>query len=163
MNIVIGNLLAFFAAIILVCTGLLKDKKQIIFYQTINIMLYALSNLVLGGIIGFFNNILNIIRNILCYNDKLSLIGKIIITIITIIFTVVFNELSLIGTFPSISALIYLWFMDIKDVKKFKLLIAFVMAFWLVYDFIIKSYVGAFFDLVTILVNLYSIYIIKKL
>lgn len=162
MNILIGNVLAFIAAMILIYTGILKKKKQIIFYQTINIALYAISNLVLGGVVGFINNILNIVRNILCYKDKLDFKWKIIITVITIILTICFNNISIIGLLPSISALIYLWYMDVKDVKKFKLLIAFVMIFWVIYDFYIKSYVGALFDLCTVIVNLISCYRIKQ-
>lgn len=38
-----------------------------------------------------------------------------------------FNSLSIIGTFPSISAIIYLWFMVTKDIIKFKLLIIFIL------------------------------------
>ena len=162
VNILIGNVLAFIAAMILIYTGILKKKKQIIFYQTINIALYAISNLVLGGVVGFINNILNIVRNILCYKDKLDFKWKIIITVITIILTICFNNISIIGLLPSISALIYLWYMDVKDVKKFKLLIAFVMIFWVIYDFYIKSYVGALFDLCTVIVNLISCYRIKQ-
>lgn len=161
-SIIIGNILAFFGAVLLFFTSFLKNRKKMIFYQTINILLYALSNLVLGGIIGFINNILNVIRNILCYKDKLNFMWKIIITILTIILTIFFNPTNIIHILPSISALVYLWFMNVKDVKKFKILTAFVMTFWVVYDFVIKSYVGAMFDLVVVIINIIASYKIKN-
>lgn len=161
MSLLIGNLLAFFAAGLLFFTSFLKNKKQILFYQTINIMLYAFSNLVLGGITGFINNILNVIRNILCYKEKLNITIKIILTIITLIFTIDFKDLNLINTLPSICGITYLWFMDTKDIKKFKLLNALAMLFWVIYDFSIKSYVGAFFDFIVVCINIITCFRIK--
>lgn len=44
--------------------------------------------------------------------------------------------------------------MDLKDVKKFKLLLIATMTMWLIYDTLIKSYTSATFDFATIVANI---------
>ena len=52
--------------------------------------------------------------------------------------------------------------MNIKDVKKFKLLIAFTMLMWLIYDMVIKSYTSAIFDFMNIVANIVTLFKIKN-
>ena len=63
---------------------------------------------------------------------------------------------------PLISGLIYLWFMTVKDVIKFKILIIVSVVFWLIYDFNIKSYTASAFDLITIIVSSISVIKLKE-
>ena len=44
--------------------------------------------------------------------------------------------------------------MDLKDIKKFKLLLIATMTMWLIYDILIKSYASAVFDFATIVANI---------
>ena len=101
------------------------------------------------------------IRNILCYKNKLGLKEKIIITILAIILTFKFNNLEYIGLLPLISTVSYIWLMNIKDVRKFKLLIIFTMLMWLIYDVVIKSYTSAIFDFMNIIANMLTLLQIK--
>lgn len=101
------------------------------------------------------------IRNILCYKNKLGLKEKIIITILAIILTFKFNNLGYIGLLPLISTVSYIWLMNIKDVRKFKLLIIFTMLMWLIYDVVIKSYTSAIFDFMNIIANMFTLLQIK--
>ena len=121
MNIIIGNLIALIASLIMVYIGLLKNKKEFIFLQSVHIGLFALSNLILGGITGFIINSLSIFRNILCYKNKLNLLFKLILSFLITFLSLKFNNLGLIGLFPLISSLVYLWFMDIKNLPAAKL------------------------------------------
>ena len=119
------------------------------------------SNIILGGITGAIINALSMIRNILCYKNKLGLKEKIIITILAIILTFKFNNLGYIGLLPLISTVSYIWLMNIKDVRKFKLLIIFTMLMWLIYDVVIKSYTSAIFDFMNIIANMLTLLQIK--
>lgn len=56
-----------------------------------------------------------------------------------------------------ISTVTYIWLMDVKDVKKFKLLICFTMVMWFGYDLAIKGYTMALFDFLTIVSNVNTI------
>ena len=75
-NIIIANIIAFIASLLMVYTGIMKKKSAILFVQTIQMALFVLSNLILGGITGAIINAINCIRNILCYKDKLGKFSK---------------------------------------------------------------------------------------
>lgn len=76
----------------------------------------VISNIILGGITGAIINAISMIRNILCYKDKLGLKEKIVITILSVILNFKFNNLSYIGLFPLISTIFYIWLMNIKKI-----------------------------------------------
>lgn len=157
MNIIIGNIIGLIAAIIMMLSGVIKSKKNILIWQTIQIGITVISNIILGGITGIIVNLLSVIRNILCYKDKLNIIAKIIISSLATIISIKFNNLGIVGYLPVISTLTYIWLMDVKDVIKFKLLICFTMVMWFGYDFAIKGYTMALFDFLTIVSNVSSI------
>lgn len=162
LNLIIGNIIALVASIIMVYSGILKNKKKILYFQTIQIGLSVISNIVLGGISGAIINAINLIRNILCYKEKLETKEKIIITLLATILICKFNNLGILGLLPLISAITYTWLMNIKDVKKFKLLIAFTTFLWFIYDFTIQSYSAAIFDAMTVIGNIVTIFYTKN-
>ena len=161
-TILIANAIALIASLLMVYTGYIKKKEKILFFQTIQIGLSVISNLILGGITGAIINALGLIRNILCYKEKLNKMAQIILIILSILLGVYFNNLALIGLLPIISNVVYIVFMNIKDVIKFKYLIIFTMTMWLIYDIYIMSYTSAVFDLGNIIANIISIIQIKK-
>lgn len=161
MTLILGNVVALLGSLLMVYTGLIKKKQKIILFQTIQIGLFVLSNIILGGITGAIINALSMIRNILCYKNKLGLKEKIIITILSIVLSLSFNNLGIIGLLPVISTVTYIWLIDIKNVSKFKILIIFTMILWFIYDMTIKSYTSAFFDFMNICANIISIILIK--
>lgn len=162
IQLIIGNIIALVASLLMVYSGILKQKKKILYVQTVQIGLSVASNLVLGGIVGAIINALSCVRNILCYKEKLGLKEKIVLMILSVGLSIAFNNLGLIGMLPVISTVTYLWLMNLKDVIKFKILIIFTMALWLIYDICIQSYTSAVFDLLNIIANIISIIQIKR-
>ena len=73
IQIIIGNIIALIASILMVYSGVIKQKKKILYVQTVQIGMSVASNLVLGGVVGAIINALSCVRNILCYKDKLGL------------------------------------------------------------------------------------------
>ena len=57
-TLMVGNIVATIAAMFMLYAGVLKEKKKILFIQTIQIALLVASNFILGGIIGGILNIL---------------------------------------------------------------------------------------------------------
>lgn len=163
MFLIIGNIIALVASLLMVYSGILKEKKKILCVQTVQIGLSVISNIILGGITGAIINAISIIRNIIYYKEKLGTSEKIIITVLAVSLSLMFNNLGIIGVLPIVSTVTYVWLMNIKDVKKFKLLIAFTMLMWLIYDIVIKSYTSAIFDFMNILANMITIFQIRKL
>jgi len=104
--IIVGNILALLASIFMVITGLIKNKKKIIYIQSIQIFLFILSNAVLGGITGVIINLVSFIRNILCYKDVFNLKVKIFLISVSIILSLLFNNLGIIGFLPLISTVL---------------------------------------------------------
>jgi hypothetical protein len=160
-TVIIGNAIGFVASVLMVATGFIAKKKNILFVQTIQIGLQVLSNLVLKGFPGAVSNGLGFIRNIVCYKEKLNLFWKIFLTAATIIITAAFNNLGIIGFLPVISAVVYIWLMNTKNVIHFKLLIIFTSVMWMTYELNIMLYTSAVFNFMTIIANIVSIIRIK--
>lgn len=162
-RIVIGNIIALIASILMVYAGYLKIKKRILFVQIVQIALSVASNLILGGYTGAVISVIGCVRDILCYKDKLGVKEKVFLVIVSLALSIIFNNLGAIGYLPLISTTTYIIFMTVKDVKKFKYLTMFVMAVWFVYDFYIKAYTAAVFDFLTIIISVIAvIQIIRK-
>ena len=159
--IIFGNILALIASLLMVVTGLLNEKKKILLVQSIQLMFFVFSNLVLKGFSGAIVNFISLIRNILGYKDKLHLKEKIIITVLSISLGIYFNNLGFVGLLPIISTVVYIWCMTVKDVSKFKMLLIFTMIMWFIYDFSIKSYTSSVFDFVTALANIITLIKLK--
>lgn len=160
--IVIGNIIALIASLLMLYSGYIKKKQKILFIQTIQIGLSVLSNVVLGGISGAIINALSLLRNVLCYKEKLNKVWKLILIILSTILTLKFNNLGIIGLLPVVSMVVYTILIDLKNVIKFKYLILFTMTMWLIYDIYIMSYTAAIFDLGTIIANIIAVIQIKR-
>ncbi len=160
--IIIANIIGLIASIIMVYIGIIKNKKKIIFIELIDMFLLTISNIMLGGITAAIINILSIIRNALCYKDHLFLKEKIILTILSIILSIKFNNLGIIGYLPLISNITYIWTMNTKNIIKFKYIIIFTMLLWSIHDLAIKSYSIFIFDILTIITNIIGIIRVKK-
>lgn len=162
MNVLIANIVALIASIIMVSVGLIKKKKRIIYVQTIQIALFVLSNILLGAISGIIINSISCIRNILCYKNKLTKHVKILIIILSTILTLVFNNQGLMGLLPLISSVVYIIYMDQKNVIKYKNVLRFTLMLWFIYDFYIMSYTSSLFDLISVISTTIGINELKK-
>lgn len=157
LNVIIGNVIATIAAMFMIYAGVLKEKKKILYVQTIQIILLVMSNFVLGGIVGGIVNILCVVRNILAYNEKLGLKEKVILSVLSVGISLYFNDRGFLGLLPMFSTTLYIWLMNVKDVVKFKWLIVFTNFTWFIYDVLILSIVTVFFDAICISTNIGSI------
>ena len=153
MTVIIANSIDFIAALIQVATGSIKQKTKILIAQIIQLLMQGVSLLLLGGITGAINNVLSCFRNYLCYKDKLSIFWKSALIAASVGMTILFNEQGLLGIVPAAVCTVFIIFMDVKDPVKFKLLVTLTFVPWMFYHFILKSYVGAIFDVATIIVN----------
>ena len=162
MNIIIGNIIALIASIIMVSIGLFKNKNKMIYMQTIQIGLLVLSNLVLGAVTGSIINSISCIRNILCYKNKLDTKAKIIIILSSTSLSLLFNNQGIIGLLPLFSLIFYTIYMNIKSVVKFKYILMITLFMWFIYDLYIMSYTSACFDLISTITTGIGIYKLKN-
>ncbi len=162
MTVIIANIIDFIAALIQVGSGSIKQKKKILVVQNIQLLMQAASMLLLGGVTGAVSNVLSCYRNYLCYKEKLSTFWKGILIAATVGMTVLLNEQGLLGVLPAVVCTVFIIFMDVKDPVKFKFLVTVTFVPWMFYHFILKSYVGAFFDVATIITNAMTLYSMIK-
>ena len=163
MSVIIANIIDFVAAMIQVGSGAIKKKTKILVVQIIQLLMQAVSMLLLGGVTGAVSNVLSCFRNYLCYKEKLNLVWKIVLIVASIAMTIALNKQGLLGIIPAAVCTIYIIFMDINDPIKFKLLVTLSFVPWMFYHFILKSYTGAIFDAATVVTNSITLYIIKKI
>ena len=153
MTFIIGNAFMLLAATIMVSLGFVKDKNKIIIFQTIQIMLLAIGDLLLGSIPGFVISIFACIRNVLTYFNKLTKPAKVILIILCSSVSLYFNNIGIFGILPVIVSVVYICFIDTKDICKYKLLEIFSNGVWFAHDFYIKGYIMAVFDVLSVTSN----------
>ena len=153
MTVILANMIDFAAACIQVGSGSIKQKTKILIVQIVQLLLQASSMLLLGGVTGAVSNVLSCYRNYLCYKEKLNTAWKAVLIAATIAMTLLLNEQGFLGIIPAIVCTVFIIFMDVKDPIKFKLLVTLSFVPWMFYHFILKSYVGAIFDVATIITN----------
>ena len=158
MTIIIANIIDFLAAMLQVGSGAIKKKSKILIVQIVQLLMQAVSMLLLGGITGAISNVLSCLRNYLCYKEKLNTLWKIILIAASVVMTIVMNEQGVLGVIPVAVCTVYIIFMDVMDPVKFKLLVTLSFIPWVVYHFALKSYTGAFFDLASVVTNAATLY-----
>ena len=152
IQIVIANIIDFLASMVQIYTGAVKDKAKILLLQILQLGMQTVSMLLLGAIPGAISNVLSCIRNYLCYKDVFTWPVKIVLIVISFVLTVAFNNQGLLGYLPFAVCTVYVLFMDMKDEIKFKLLVTLTFVPWMVYYLVIKSYTGALFAAITIVI-----------
>ena len=162
MTVIIANIIDFVAALIQVGSGSIKKKSKILAVQTVQLLMQAVSMLLLGGVTGAVSNVLSCYRNYLCYKDKLTKVWKGVLIGASLAMTVLLNEQGLLGIIPAAVCTVYILLMDMKDPVKFKLLVTLSFVPWLIYHFALKSYVGAFFDAATVITNAVTLFAMVK-
>jgi hypothetical protein len=153
MVVIAANVIDFVAALLQVGSGAIKKKSRILAVQIIQLLMQAVSMLLLGGVTGAVSNVLSCYRNYLCYKEKLTTPWKIALIAASILMTVLLNDQGLLGMLPAAVCTVFIIFMDVKNPVKFKLLVTLSFVPWMVYHFILGSYVGAAFDAATIITN----------
>ena len=116
LNIVlIANIVALVGSLLMVGVGLLKKKNQILLIQCVQFSIQGAANLLLGGITGAIANAVSIARNLFCLKFEYTACWKVIFLAVQVMLSLGTNNLGMLGWLPVISAMIYTWFLDVKD------------------------------------------------
>ena len=162
IQIIIANAIDFIASMVQIYTGAIKEKTKILLFQILQLGLQTVSMLLLGAIPGAISNVLSCIRNYLCYKNIFTWPIKIILIVLSLVLTVVFNNQGVLGYLPFVVCTVYVLFMDIKDPFKFKVLVTLTFVPWVFYYLVIKTYTGAFFAVTTVITNIWTLIKMKK-
>lgn len=141
--------------------GTIKNNKKFLVLQNTQLCLASLSSFMVGGYTGAIIDVISIIRNTLCYKEKLTPARKGIIILFQIIFSILLNDAGFIGLCPMFGVLFYTVFMK-NDAKTLKVVTAITLVFWAVYEFYIQLYTAAIFDIIGVISNLVGLYRVTK-
>lgn len=159
--VLIGNLFSLIGCTLMVLVGLIRKRKTILAVQCIQFSFQAVANIVLGGVSGFIANIISIVKNLVFFKGKQSLILKIAFVAAQIILSLGHLN-SLVQWFPIFAAAIFTWFLDTKNETVLKGAIISAQVLWLIYDLVHLNYTGALFDIFAVVSNVVGILMIKK-
>lgn len=161
-HIIIGNAIFFVGSLIMVAIGLIRSKQKILIAQCVQFTIMGVGQLILGGITGTITNIVSILRNIICVRVKFTLVYKLIFMGLQVALTLLVRPTSLLQWLPTVAALLYTWILDTKSEKVIKITMIACEVIWVVFDFSIQNYVGAVFDIFTIVSTIAGIIMLKK-
>ena len=163
MNIVLlANLIALLGAVIMTAIGFLKKQKQILGVQCLQFAIQGTGNLLLGGVTGAIANAVSIVRNLLCFGRKLTLVMKLVFIAAQAALSLLFNDAGLIGWLPVLAAACFTLAADTDNIIFLKAVIIFCQFLWAAYDLSIRNYVGVVFDLLAVITTTVGIVSILK-
>lgn len=158
----LGNAIALIGASIMVVSGLIKKKRQIVLVQCIQFTLQGISNLILGGVTGFISGMASVVRNVISLRVEFTLPYKLAFIGLQIVLTYFFNTGGSLGLIPPVSTCLFTWFLDTKSETVLKTVIIITMFMWIVYDWSIQNYVSFAFDIGTVVSNVIGILALRK-
>lgn len=164
-RLIIGNYLSFIGSMLFVYTGTLNNKNKILITDSTAEIFQLIGRIVLGGYTGAISKFFSLIRNYLCYKDKLKTKKKFFMSVLFIILFFCFFKFNNFGFFdflPLFNSLFYMWYVTVKSIKTYKKLQLISISTYLVYNVYIFAYLSAVFDLVSLLTNLTSLIKIIK-
>ena len=161
-TVLLGNIVALIGAALMVSTGFLKTKKQILAAQCFQYGVLSASNAILGAFTGITANVIGIARNLFCMKREFTVPWKLAFIAAQLALLFAFNADGWLGLLPAAATCAYTWFLDLKDERKLKLVIILTVLCWAVYDFLFRNYVTFAFDLGTVVSNTVGIITLRK-
>lgn len=161
-TVLLGNIVALIGAALMVSTGFLKTKKQILAAQCFQYGVLSASNAILGAFTGITANVIGIARNLFCMKREFTVPWKLAFIAAQLALLFAFNADGWLGLLPAAATCVYTWFLDLKDARKLKLVIILTVLCWAVYDFLFRNYVTFAFDLGTVVSNTVGIITLRK-
>ena len=102
LNIILGNIISFFASIVLILSCVVNDKRQAYKYQVIEALILTVSSAFFLSWTGILTMLIAAARNYLVMNEKLSSKLVIMFIIITLIICPIINTMGWIGLLPMV-------------------------------------------------------------
>jgi len=162
MTVLIGNIIALAGCTLMVLVGLIKEKRKILSVQCIQFLLQGASNLILGGYSGFIANIVSILRNLAFNKFKVSLWLKIFFVALQLVLSLGTLSANIVSWLPLIAAVLFTWFLDLKNEVHLKIVIIISQVMWLIYDYVHLNFVSVAFDCFTMVSTVVGIFLILR-
>lgn len=162
MRVLIGNVVALAACIVMLFDGYARSRKRALQIQVAECMLHTAAALCVGAVSGAVVNAIAVPRNVLAYRDRLTTKWKAVFIIATAALILGFNADGWLGLLPLAASIEYILLMDRTKGIAFKAVTIGSVSLWLIYDTCIRLYVSAVFDALFLAAACVAIYRIKK-
>ena len=147
-HLIIGNIFSFLSAVFIALSVVKKNKKDLIWYQVIDVIFCILSNIALYTYAALTTNTIALIRNILAYKNKLTRKITWVLFVLCIIFGLWANNRGFIGLFPIIASSSYTIFMfTTKNEQQMRWALISNLMLWFVHDIYVQAYPSAATDI----------------
>lgn len=154
----LGEVFSLLSAVCLCYSTFGNSKNRMIFWQSIDSLLGALSNLFLFSFSGVVTNILAAIRNLFQIKDKNNSFIVIFFCFLNIVLGLLFNNREIVGLIPIIATIEYTVAVYVcKDSQSLRIGLLINTFIWGIYDLIIKSYPLFIADSVILIFTLFNI------
>ena len=157
MSLIIGNILCFIAATIMMLMGMIKDRIKFIEAQSLMNVVYIAGYSFLRGTSGIIVNIITLLRNIVCLKWKMTTPIKLGFIIVQVILGIIFDNKGIIAWFPVIACSIFTLYMDCEDAVKLRCVIVGTQILFIFYDWTVRAYTGFAFDILATITNTISL------
>ena len=155
LELIIGNVCSFCATASDSISTTRKSTKSVLRVQNISQFFYFVATIVLKGYSSSVQNVVSILRNVVAIRGIKSKVIEWTLTIMGVVFGIVFNNLGLVGYLPILANLQYtlvvFQFRDNDLALKISFLVA--VGLFVVFNLAIWNFVGAFFNLATFIVT----------
>ena len=147
--LIIGNLFSLLSATCIAVSVIKKSKKDLIWWQIIDVIFCILSNIALYTYSALTTNSISLIRNILAYKNKLNKNITWILLILCVIAGLCANNRGIIGLFPIIASASYTIFMyTTKNEQQMRWALVSNLLLWFVHDAYVQAYPSALTDII---------------
>lgn len=155
--LILANAVSLVGCVMMVITGFLREKRQILTVQCFQFGFLSAANLLLGAMSGFFAGVVSIARNLVFSRVKSSLPLKLVFVAVQILLSAGALGKGWLEWLPLLASLVFTWIIDTRDERLLKSGLIAAQSLWFVYDLCYRNYVTMVFDVLTILTNLAGI------
>ena len=147
--LILGNLFSLISAICIAISVLKKNKKDLIWWQVVDVIFCILSNIALYTYSALTTNSVSLIRNIIAYKGKLTKNLTWILLFLCVAAGLYANNRGIIGLLPIAASAGYTIFMYItKNEQQMRWALVFSLVLWFVHDVYVQAYPSALTDAV---------------
>lgn len=158
-NIIIGNIFSLLSAICIAVSAVMKSKKDFMYWQIGDTFFGIVANVALYAYAALVISVICLVRNILSFADKLTQKITIILLVISVVFGLYANNLSVIGLLPIIASSIYtICIFATKNEQQMRYALIFNMALWFIHNAYVQAYPSAIANIVLCVWTFIQIY-----
>ena len=158
----LANIISFIGCVLMVLTGFIKKKENILWVQCVQFVFMGIAHLMLGAMGGLVCCLVSIVRNLAFTKLSSGFALKAGFIAIQVILTFSAGNFAWIELLPIMAAVIFTWFLDLKNPVHFKIMLICAQLMWVFYDFYYGNIAAGIFDVLTIGSNLAGIFMLLK-